>query len=73
MSKNRPTPNPIINREIKIKNNNNNNKKTLSEKQEGRNLKKKKKKKVTYKGSRIRMTFIFPKMKLNLKVNEAMP
>lgn len=42
MSKNRPTPNPIINREIKIKTTTTT-KKTLSEKQEGGNLKKKKK------------------------------
>ena len=51
--------------------------------QEDKDLKKKKKtppekeewgkKKVTYKGSWIRTTFIFPKMKLNLTVNEAMP
>ena len=66
MSKNRPTPNPIINREIKIKK-----KKTNTFREAGR--RKLKKKKVTYKGSRIRTTYIFPKMKLNLKVNEAMP
>ena len=65
MSKNRPTPNPIINREIKIKK-----KKKHFQRSRKEEIKKKK---VTYKGSRIRTTYIFPKMKLNLKVNEAMP
>ena len=43
MSKNRPTPNPIINREIKIKKNNNNNKKKHFQRSRKEEILKKKK------------------------------